>query len=262
MLLNISNIQYFSTGDGEGIRTTVFFKGCNLRCPWCHNPENLSAAPSIMRYKAIDKTQTLGKKVSIENLLPELLEDKDFYLQSSGGITLSGGEVMLQADGAAALAKKLNEYDISVLIDTAGCVPYKEFEKLNPFVQGYLFDFKTANVQNYRKIGGDLETVTQNLTCLILDGANVQVRIPLIPDFNTDEESIDKICKHLKAIGIGKVELLPFHRLGSAKYEALGLNYHYKNYELLSNDKLDEIKKQYSKYFKVIIERWENYDES
>ena len=255
MLLNISNIQHFSTGDGEGIRTTVFFKGCNLRCPWCHNPENLSAAPSVMRYKAIDKTETLGKKVEIEDILPELLEDKDFFLQSGGGVTLSGGEVMLQADDVAVLVKKLNEYGISVLIDTAGCVPYKEFEKLNPLVQGYLFDFKTANVQNYREIGGDLETVTQNLTRLISDGANVQVRIPLIPHFNTDADSILEICKHLKTIGIGEVELLPFHRLGSAKYEALGLDYQYKNYEPLSKDKLDEIVKQYSKYFKVIIER-------
>lgn len=255
MLLNISNIQHFSTGDGEGIRTTVFFKGCNLRCPWCHNPENLSAAPSVMRYKAIDKTETLGKKVEIEDILPELLEDKDFFLQSGGGVTLSGGEVMLQADDVAVLVKKLNEYGISVLIDTAGCVPYKEFEKLNPLVQGYLFDFKTANVQNYREIGGDLETVTQNITRLISDGANVQVRIPLIPHFNTDADSILEICKHLKTIGIGEVELLPFHRLGSAKYEALGLDYQYKNYELLSEDKLDEIIKQYSKYFKVKIER-------
>lgn len=255
MLLNISNIQHFSTGDGEGIRTTVFFKGCNLRCPWCHNPENLSSSPMVLRFQAIDKTEVLGRKVTVEDILPELLEDKDFYIQSGGGVTLSGGEVMLQADGATDLTKALKNQDVSVLIDTAGCVPYKEFKKLNSFVQGYLFDFKTANVQNYREIGGDLETVTQNLTQLISDGANVQVRIPLIPDFNTDEDSILEICEHLKTIGIGEVELLPFHRLGSAKYEALGLDYQYKNYEQLSKDQLDEIIKQYSKYFKVIIER-------
>lgn len=255
MLLNISNIQHFSVGDGEGIRTTVFFKGCNLRCPWCHNPENLSAAPSVMRYKAIDKTETLGKKVETEDILPELLEDKDFFLQSGGGVTLSGGEVMLHTDDVAVLVKKLNEYGVSVLIDTAGCVPYKEFEKLNPLVQGYLFDFKTANAQNYKEIGGNLKTVTQNLERLISDGMNVQVRIPLIPDFNTDADSILEICKHLKTIGIEEVELLPFHRLGSAKYEALGLDYQYKNYEPLSKEELEKIIKQYSKFFKVKIER-------
>ena len=255
MLLNISNIQHFSTGDGEGIRTTVFFKGCNLRCPWCHNPENLSFEPSSMFYESLNKTEVLGRKMTVSEILPELLEDKDFYIQSGGGVTLSGGEVMLQADGATALTRALKNHSVSVIVDTAGCVPYKEFEKLNPLVQGYLFDFKTADAGSYKKIGGNLETVIKNLTRLILDGANVQVRIPLIPDFNIDENSIIKICENLTKIGIEQVELLPFHRLGSAKYEALGLDYQYKNYEPISKDKLDEIKNQYSKYFKVLIER-------
>ena len=255
MLLNISNIQHFSVGDGKGIRTTVFFKGCNLRCPWCHNPENLTAAPCAMNYKSIHKTEVLGKQLTVEDILPELLEDKDFFLQSDGGVTLSGGEVMLQADGAAVLAKKLKEHGISTLIDTAGCVPYQAFERLKPFVQGYLFDFKTADERKYEEIGGDLKTVTQNLERLISDGMNAQVRIPLIPDFNADEDSIFEICEQLKTIGIEEVELLPFHRLGSAKYEALSLDYRYKNYEPLSKDKLDEITKQYSKFFNVIIER-------
>ena len=254
MLLNISNIQHFSTGDGEGIRTTVFFKGCNLRCPWCHNPENLSYAPSVMRYVTINKTETFGKIVSVDDLLPELLEDKDYYIQSGGGVTLSGGEVMLQADGAATLVKELNRHDVSVLIDTAGCVPYEAFEKLNPLVRGYLFDFKTADEIKYREIVGDIETVKGNLKNLILDGIDVKVRIPLIPDFNIDKNSILKICENLTQIGIKEVELLPFHRLGSGKYEALGIDYKYKNCELIPAEKLDEIKEQYSKYFKVIIE--------
>ena len=96
-MLNISNIQHFSVGDGEGIRTTVFFKGCNLRCPWCHNPENLSASPTALHYLSTGKRETLGRLVSAEDILPELLEDKDFFEESSGGVTLSGGEAMLQA---------------------------------------------------------------------------------------------------------------------------------------------------------------------
>ena len=255
MLLNISNIQHFSVGDGNGIRTTVFFKGCNLRCPWCHNPENLTASPCVMNYKSIHKTEVLGKQLTVEDILPELLEDKDFFLQSDGGVTLSGGEVMLQAEGAAELTKKLKEHGISTLIDTAGCASNQAFERLNPFVQGYLFDFKTADERKYMEIGGDLKIITQNLERLISDGMNVQVRIPLIPDFNTDENSIFEICEQLKTIGIKEVELLPFHRLGSAKYKALSLDYQYKNYEPLSKDKLHEITKQYSKFFNVIIER-------
>lgn len=255
MILNISNIQHFSVGDGKGIRTTVFFKGCNLRCPWCHNPENLTADASVMHYKETGKTEILGRRVTVETLIPELLEDKDFFDQSAGGVTLSGGEVMLQADGAAALAKRLNAHGVSVLIDTAGCVPYKAFEKLNPLVEGYLFDYKTADKGKYLEIGGNLDTVTQNLVRLLSDGAKVQVRIPLIPDFNTDADAVLGICKQLKRIGIRAVELLPFHRLGSAKYKALGLDYLYKNREPLSKETLDEIVNRYSEYFQVTVER-------
>jgi pyruvate formate lyase activating enzyme len=255
MLLNISNIQHFSIGDGNGIRTTVFFKGCNLRCPWCHNPENLTASPCVMNFKNTQKTEVLGKKVTIEDIIPELLEDKDFFLQSDGGVTLSGGEVMLQAEGAAKLTEELKKYGISTLIDTAGCVPYQAFEMLNPLVQGYLFDFKSADERKYEKIGGNLNIVTHNLERLISDGMNVQVRIPLIPDFNTDDNSISQICKALTKLSINKVELLPFHHLASAKYEAMGLMYEYQHYKLYSKEQLDKFKKQYSKYFNVIIER-------
>lgn len=254
-MLNISNIQHFSVGDGKGIRTTVFFKGCNLHCPWCHNPENLSVSPSVLYYRSIDKTEVCGKMVTVEDILPEILEDKDFYIQSDGGVTLSGGEVMLQTDAAEALIRALNEYDIGVLIDTAGCVPYAAFEKLNPMVQGYLYDFKTGYEEKYKEIGGDLGTVMQNLARLISDGAEVYIRIPLIPGFNIDSDSVSKICKVLTEIGIHEVELLPFHRLGSAKYEALGLDYSYKNHGPLSKETLERIKEQYQQYFKVIIER-------
>ena len=132
-MLNISNIQHFSVGDGDGIRTTVFFKGCNLCCPWCHNPENLSAKPSVLNYKVTNKTEIVGKFVYAEDIIDELLDDKDYYEESNGGITLSGGEVMLQADGIVPLLKLLAENEVSVLIDTAGCVPYAGFQKINPY---------------------------------------------------------------------------------------------------------------------------------
>ena len=208
-----------------------------------------------MQYKALNKTEVSGKKVTVEDVLSEALEDKDFYDQSGGGVTLSGGEVMLQAEGAAVLVEKLIENGIRTLIDTAGCVPYKAFERLNPLVQGYLFDFKTADENKYREIGGDLEIVTRNIERLLADGAAVNIRIPLIPDFNTDEQSILNICRALAALGIKEAELLPFHRLGSAKYEALGLDYAYKNYEPFSKEELEKIANQYSDYFKIKIER-------
>ncbi len=251
MKLNISNIQHFSVGDGEGIRTTVFFKGCGLRCPWCHNPENLAAVPAELHYRN-GRTETLGRVVSVEDILPELLEDRDFYETSGGGVTLSGGEVMLQADGARALAAALAAEGVNTIIDTAGCVPYSEFEKLNGAVFGYLYDFKTADPEKYRSIGGDRELVTDNLVRLRADGEHVRVRIPFIPGFNSDDGDVFQICRHLQSIGITAVEIIPFHRLGSSKYEAMGLDYPYKDVETMPKDKVNKVKAMFGEYFEVL----------
>lgn len=248
MKLNISNIQHFSVGDGEGIRTTVFFKGCNLRCPWCHNPENLTSVPKVLRYKN-GTSETLGRFVTVEEIIPELLEDRDFYETSGGGITLSGGEVMLQADGARELSLALAENGVSTLIDTAGCVPYSEFEKLRGIVAGYLYDFKTADAEKYRNIGGDLDIAGGNLVRLIADGENVSVRIPLIPRFNADAENILGICRYLQNIGIRSVELLPFHRLGSSKYEAMGIKYSYRDTEPMAKNDIEDLAGICKEYF-------------
>ena len=254
-MLNISNIQHFSVGDGEGIRTTVFFKGCNLRCPWCHNPENLSKKPTTLHYQATGKTETLGQLITEKEVLSELLEDKDFYCESNGGVTFSGGEAMLQASELVPLAKLLAENGVSVLVDTAGCVPYASFQILNPFVTGYLFDFKTADGDQYREIGGDLGLVVENITRLRKDGKAVRIRIPLIPGFNTSPCSTQAICERLQDIGIKHVDLLPFHRLGSAKYEAMGLEYAYKTQQPLTKEELGKIEAIYKTYFSVKIER-------
>ncbi len=252
MKLNISNIQHFSVGDGDGIRTTVFFKGCSLRCPWCHNPENLTAAPAELHYAATGKTETYGRLVTVEEILPELLEDKDFYETSGGGVTLSGGEVMLQANGAAELARALTKENVSVIIDTAGCVPYSEFQKLHGIVSGYLYDFKTANAEKYKKIGGDLATVTENLRRLISDGENLRVRIPFIPGFNTDSEDVLSICRHLSDSGVTRVDILPYHRLGSAKYEAMGMDYSYRDVEPMPKETVDNAAALFGEYFETV----------
>lgn len=253
-LLNVSKIQHFSVGDGEGIRTTVFLKGCNLRCPWCHNPENLSHEPVTLHYKTTNLTETLGRRVTAEELLPELLEDIDFYETSGGGVTFSGGEAMLQAESLAHLAKLLRDRGISVLIDTAGCVPYFLFEALRGKTDGYLFDFKTADAEKYKKIGGDLALVTENIRHLLSDGERVEIRIPLIPRFNTDDQSVSGICAALTDLGIKSVSLLPFHRLGSAKYEAMGLKYAYETQAPLSRDDINTVRSEFEKHFTVTVE--------
>ncbi len=255
MQINISNIQHFSVGDGDGIRTTVFFKGCNLHCLWCHNPETISAKPEVLEYKN-KAPETVGRKVRCEDVLPELLEDKAFFDESGGGITFSGGECMLQYEDVAYLAFLLKNEGVEVLIDTAGCVPYKAFEKTNGVVSGYLYDFKSADKEKlFEYTGADFELVYSNLQKLVRAGQNVMVRIPLIPGFNTDEKSISAIIERLSEIGVETVYLLPFHRLGAGKYTAMKKDYAYKDVEPLSKEELGRISAQYEKKFKVIIEK-------
>ena len=254
MKIRISSIQHFSVGDGDGIRTTAFFQGCSLRCPWCHNPETVPMTPVTLDYKE-NGTKVYGKDYEIGELIPELTEDIDYYEASGGGVTLSGGEVLLQADGAAALAAELKRRNVSVFIDTAGCVPYSAFKKVLPFTDTFLYDCKTASYEKFRSvIDGDPALVSANLGRLISDGASVRIRIPLIPGFNTDDGDIAEISAYLFSLGIKAVELLPFHRLGSSKYSAMGIGYAYKAVEPLGRDETERISGLYGRMFDVKTE--------
>ena len=253
--LNVSCIQRFSTGDGPGIRTTVFLKGCNLKCPWCHNPENISPAPQMLEYKYANKIVSYGKIMTVTQVVSDVLEDEEFYRAGDGGVTVSGGEPMLQHEAVGELSAELKRNGISVIIDTAGSVPWENFLSVIDNTDIFYYDYKTSSDEAYKNIcGGDKQLVLSNLKKLLSCGKNVHVRIPLIPGFNMSETDCDNICDDLVYTGVKYVDLLPFHRLGSAKYEALGLDYAYKNTPPSSTETITYIKKIYGKYFSVNIE--------
>ena len=253
--LNVSCIQRFSTGDGPGIRTTVFLKGCNLKCPWCHNPENISPAPQMLEYKYANKIVSYGKVMTVEQIVSDIMEDIEFYRAGNGGVTISGGEPMLQYKGVAELSKTLNDNGISVIIDTAGSVPWDNFAALLDYTDIFFYDYKTAGEDDYKDVcGGDKTLVLSNLKKLISSNKKVHVRIPLIPGFNMSEIDCENICEDLIYAGAEVVDLLPFHRLGSAKYEALNLDYAYKNTQPSNIETITYIKRIYSKYFIVNVE--------
>ena len=274
--LFISSIQRFSLGDGPGIRTTVFMKGCNLHCPWCHNPETISAKAEVMltsprctgcgRCMTICPNHTItngehyidraaciacgncvshcpsnalelsGRPMSVDQIVKEVLEDKEFYQISNGGVTLSGGEPLLQADGCASLAEVLQQHNVSVLLDTAGCVPFSEFDKILPYLSMCYFDVKSVAEQGYQIIGGSLSLVLDNLKKMVESNVPTVVRIPVIPDFNAHQ--LADFAAVLKDIRPYRVDLLPFHRLGSGKYTALGRDYLYADVLPLSSEEL------------------------
>lgn len=253
--LNVSNIQHFSTGDGPGIRTTVFLKGCNLHCPWCHNPETLSPLPQTLCFPGTDQVCTYGTKMRVEQLVAELMEDEDFYRASGGGVTLSGGEPLLQARGVAELTRALARKGVTTIIDTAGCVPWECFAAVLDVAQAFYFDYKSARPTVYDDIiGGDAGLIYQNLCRLIQGGAQVRVRIPLIPGVNTSWDDCTLACQQLCAAGVRQVDLLPFHRMGIGKYRALGLAYAYADTQPMSQSEIANIACIYKKYFDVSVE--------
>ena len=191
----------------------------------------------------------------IDEVLCEIKKDKLFYESSGGGVTFSGGECMLQIEFLCEILKQCKESGIHTAVDTAGCVPYRCFETLNPFVSGYLFDFKTASEEKYREIGGDLSLVSENIRRLLHSGIPLRIRIPLIPHFNADARSAHAIGAYLRALGIKEADLIPFHRLGSAKYEAMKLDYAYCDQPPLDKEALAALEKIYKQYFSIKTER-------
>ena len=242
MKATIFEIKRFAVHDGDGIRTTVFFKGCPLRCVWCHNPEGLSRAPQCAFYahKCINcgecKSESFtsddclgearvqyGKEYTVDELLPILSEDKDFYESSNGGVTLSGGECLLQADFCAELLKRLKESGISTAVDTCGAVSRESIDKVLPYTDVFLYDIKAYDEEiHIRCTGRSNEQILSNLKYLAERGKCVEIRIPFVPDYNDGE--IEQIAKFLAPMkNISKICVLPFHNYAVSKYNALGI---------------------------------------
>lgn len=219
--LFVSRIQRFSTADGPGIRTTVFLGGCNLRCLWCHNPETQEARVYTMRY-ANGTTEVCGSVMTVDEVFAEVMRDEAFYTTSGGGVTVSGGEPLLQFGAVAALLKKLKEAGVHTLVDTAADLPFSYFEAVLPYTDLFFYDVKAGNTEKYAKYtGGNFARVAENLARLTAAGKKAIVRIPVVWGVNTDAKSVKSIANVCKRAGVEEIDLLPYHKYGIAKYEAI-----------------------------------------
>ena len=242
MKATIFEIKRFAVHDGDGIRSTVFFKGCPLRCVWCHNPEGLSAAPQIAKYahKCIscgacrkndftpedclgEATFLYGKEVTVDELLPILLEDRDFYETSGGGVTLSGGECLMQAAFCAELLRELKKEGIRTAVDTCGFVSKEALDAVTPYTDIFLYDIKAYDEEvHIRCTGVSNKRILDNLEYLDSLGKAVEIRIPYVPGYNANQ--MEKIAVFLsKFKNIIKIRVLPYHDYAGSKYKALSL---------------------------------------
>lgn len=265
--LNITDIQRYSLHDGPGIRTTVFLKGCNLRCLWCHNPETQKEERQLMylsgrcvrcgacaascewnaitldegiwewnREKCVfcgecvrncySKALSLvGERKTLDELMKELEKDKILYAQD-GGVTLSGGEPMLQAEMASRLAARLKAKGIQTAIDTAGNVPWKMFEKVLPVTEYFLYDVKVMDDNRHKQLTGcSNEQILKNLESLLKEKVGIWLRIPLIKGLNDHIDDIMAIRMFLENQQslemLEKIELLPYHAYGIHKAKGI-----------------------------------------
>ena len=214
----IYKVQKFSIHDGPGIRSAVFFKGCPLRCKWCHNPESLSFE---------SESEQIGQEWSIPALILELEKDRVFYEQSGGGVTLSGGEPMAQdIEYIANLLRELTRKGIHTAVDTCGDAPFESFEAVLPYTDLFLYDFKLwDNKQHIAFTGISNERILSNLSRLGKSSAKICLRLPLIAGLNDCLRDIKNIADWLDEEGVRPIfiNLLPYHEYGNSKYAQMGL---------------------------------------
>lgn len=263
----VFNVMRFSIHDGPGIRTTVFLKGCPLRCAWCHNPEGqlqepellhfeercircgdcLSACPNgalqmdhcVVRNAALCRRcggcvgacsasahQLAGRWMSVSEVLAEVLKDEVFFDESGGGITVSGGEPLMQASFVEALLAAFQNRGIRTAMDTCGYASTDVMRRVLENVDLFLYDLKLMDSDRHRRftgVGNDL--ILENLKMLAEHGSAVIVRIPVIPGVNDDGGNIEALSEFLRPLGLREIDLLAYHRIGSDKYRRLRVSY-------------------------------------
>ncbi|MEA2071618.1 MAG: glycyl-radical enzyme activating protein [Asgard group archaeon] len=248
----VFDIKKYAIHDGPGIRTTVFLKGCPLRCWWCHNPESFTQAPQTIVHSAhssdlpVPRTEVIGRKMSVSEVMIEINKDQIFYDQSGGGITFSGGEPLMQFDFLDALLTACQREEYSIALDTSGYAPREHFEQIISKIDLFLYDLKVLDNEHHRKFTGVSNTrILSNLRYLIQQQANVLIRFPIIPSITATSKNIRDLGNYLTTLpSIPPIELLPFHKIGEEKYEQLGLKNKMKEINPPTKRNLEEIKQQ------------------
>lgn len=259
----ITEIQHASVHDGPGLRSVVFLKGCQMRCFWCHNPETISASPQLFFdeskcmgcgrclggceahklsngrhrierafctscFRCVETCFTgalsvCGRVVSVDEVMRDLAEDIPFYGESGGGVTVSGGEPLLQPEFCAELFQLLHREGVSCAVDTCGCVPWSAFETVLPVTDLFLYDLKEIDPETHRRATGVSNSrILENLRKLDATGKLIEIRMPIIPGINNSDAAITGAGRFLAGLAhLSGIRLLPYHSLAHDRYRAV-----------------------------------------
>jgi len=244
MLGYIFDIKKFAIHDGPGIRTTIFLKGCPLKCWWCHNPESLKEINNCTLNNCEDSISNITKKYSVDDLLDIILKDQIFYDESGGGVTFSGGEPLIQVDYLIKVLSECKKNYITTTVDTCGHVPTESFKKVHKNTDLFLYDLKLFDDELHKKyIGVSNELIKTNLEYLYSVNANFRIRVPLIPGITDTEENLSSISNYLlKFNKVIPMDLLPYNKLSEDKYRRLNQEARLGSLVTQTDKKLIEIK--------------------
>jgi pyruvate formate lyase activating enzyme len=297
---NLFNIQKFTVHDGPGIRSTVFLKGCPLRCYWCSNPESQNTTPDLFLNLrkcigqsqcgkclescpngsvivntfgniAIDRSkchhcgkcaevcepkaiELIGYTISVKTLLDTINQDSLFYSYSGGGITLSGGEPMMQPEFTIAVFKAALDVGLLTAMETCAYAPYSYMKAACDHLDCLIVDLKTIDRHAHEEATGfSNDLIVCNLKQLLIDYPQLPmtIRIPIIPGFNDTKASVRDVAQFVGGNGSAKLELLPYHRLGESKYKFLDRPYRISELRPPSKELMEELKAVAAKYTMV-----------
>ena len=261
-MARLAEVKHFAVHDGPGIRTTFFFKGCPLRCKWCHNPETQTAAPELAllancvrcgrcaafcdchtvdadghtldraRCRACgkcvenclhDALVLYGKAYTLDEMLEEALLDRMFY-GTAGGVTASGGEPLMQSAFVAEFFARLRAEKIHCALDTCGEADWSAFEAVLPHTDMFLYDFKCADPEKHQRLTGSRnDLILENLKKLDLAGKEIEIRMILVPEHNMSEDDLRAAGGFLAPLEhVSAVRLLAYHSLARSKFKAVG----------------------------------------
>ena len=252
----IFSIKKYAIHDGPGIRVTFFMKGCSLNCWWCHNPEGIS--PDIEHVERVDrigeaefrKMETVGKTYSVGDILSVAQKERVFFQHSGGGVTFSGGEPMLQLPFLRSSLAALSDAGYHTAVDTSGVASAKDFAEIFPFTSLFLYDLKHMDDAKHQEFTGvSNRLVLSNYKHIIESGIDMMVRIPVIPGHNDDQESLRSLRGFLGdnlSPNLREIDLLPFHKIGSSKYQRFGMINRMEGVSQPSEERMAEIKSFFS----------------
>lgn len=296
----VFNIQRFSVHDGPGIRTTVFLKGCSLRCEWCQNPEGLHSGNEIQYFPELcincgacaevckrqghqirerghlfqreycvacgacsaicfaEALRTVGAPMTVDQVMTEVLRDQPFYENSGGGITLSGGDPLLQPKFARAILSDCRKKQIHTALETAVNCRWESLKTFLPLTDLFLVDIKHVDTKKHFQATGAKNTrILANIERLAQTDKPIIIRVPVVPDFNDTEEDIAAISRFVHHLAESRLrgsnssgnssesislELIAFHKLASGKYQSLGLDYRAADRVPLSGERMHELR--------------------